>query len=169
MAEVKWGSALKAGQRGNPVMYAAKVDLPYFVKVPTDSELEEIFKTKGFKLQTWGRSKGKDGKYIRENDPHWIGVRGGTPLHIDPAYPRYSHHLKVRVDDGISVRGMDKAELPLFRGVFYILDTHSPHQILNNNGGWNVAVSIESKEMLDPKDCATRSIQYSAISKITKI
>ena len=166
MAKAYWDSVLTKEQNENPVMYSAIVDLPEFIKAPTDQELENIFKTKGFKLQTWGRAKGKDGKDIKENNPHWIGVRGKTPLHTDPAYPRYSHHLKVRVDHGISVRGINKVELSLSRGIFYILDTHSPHQVLNENGGWNIAVSIDCQKMLNPQDCVKRSMQYVAMSKI---
>ena len=170
MANVKWEVELKEWQRFNPVVYSAKIDIPNMVKIPSDSELESIFKTKGYKLQTWGRSKNNDGKYIKENDPHWIGVRKGTPLHIDMGYPRYSHHLKVRVDDGIVVRGIDKTELLLERGVFYILDTHSPHQVLHKKDSavWNVAVSIDSHVLLDPMECIKKSIQFAATTKITK-
>ena len=170
MADVKWETPLKEDQRSNPVVYSAKIDLSSMVKIPSNSELEIIFKTKGYKLQTWGRSKGKDGKETRTNDPHWIGVRNGTPLHTDFAYPRYSHHLKVRVDDGIVVRGVDKTELLLERGVFYILDTHSPHQVLHKKDSavWNVAVSIDSHVLLDPMECIKKSIQFAVTTKITK-
>jgi len=170
MADVKWDAPLKEGQRDNPVVYSAKIDMPSSVKIPTNDELEVIFKTKGYRLQTWGRSKDAKGKEVKTNDPHWIGVRKGTPLHTDFAYPRYSHHLKVRVDDGIVVRGINKDELLLERGVFYILDTHSPHQVLhkNNDAIWNVAVSIDSHVLLDPMDCIKKSILFAATTKITK-
>ena len=168
MAVTGWDVPLRKGQNENPVMYSALVDLPDSITAPNENELEKIFKTKGYKLQTWGRAKDADGKDIKENNPHWIGVRGGTPLHVDPAYPRFSHHLKLRVDQGISVRGLNKVELALQRGVFYILDTHSPHQILNKHGGWNVAVSIDSNKMLEPENCVKRSVQYAFIANNNK-
>ena len=170
MADVSWGYKLKEGQIENPAVFAAKIDLPDFIKIPTDEQLETIFETKGYKLQTWGRTKDSKGKEVRTNDPHWIGVRKGTPLHTDFAYPRYSHHLKIRVDDGIIVRGLNKMELELERGIFYILDTHSPHQVLHKKKSaiWNVAVSIDSHEMLDPRECIKKSIEFAAVSDITK-
>lgn len=170
MADVSWNKPLLPDQRPNPVVYFTEVDLPKTVLIPTDEQLEKIFITKGYRLQTWGRTKTKDGKDVKTNDPHWIGVRNGTPLHTDRAYPRYSHHLKVRVDDGIFVRGKNKVELELKRGVFYILDTHSPHQVLHKNKGavWNVAVSIDSHTILDPAECISRSIIYAMSNDITK-
>ena len=170
MADVSWETPLRQGQRSNPVVYATQIELPKMIKIPSNEELETIFKTKGYKLQTWGRSKDKTGKVIKTHDPHWSGVRNGTPLHTDFAYPRYSHHLKVRVDDGIIVRGLDKEELTLKRGTFYILDTHSPHQVLHKNkeAVWNVAVSIDSHTVLDPRECIKKSLQYAANTKITK-
>jgi hypothetical protein len=170
MADVSWDDPLLPDQRANPVVYSAYVELPPSVRVPTNDQLEKIFVTKGYKLQTWGRSKAADGKYVKTNDPHWIGVRNGTPLHTDRSYPRYSHHLKVRVDSGIVVRGKNKEELQLKRGVFYILDTHSPHQVLHKNkdGVWNVAVSIDSDTILEPADCISRSIIYAMTTDITK-
>ncbi len=170
MADVSWKTPLKEGQRPNPAVFSVKIDLPDYVPVPSNQQLEAIFKTKGYKLQTWGRTKDSKGKDIRTNDPHWIGVRNGTPLHTDFAYPRYSHHLKVRADDGIVVRGLNKVELLLERGTFYILDTHSPHQVLHKDKSavWNVAVSIDSNELLDPSDCIKRMVQFAALSDITK-
>ena len=47
MADVKWETPLKEDQRANPVVYSAKIDLPSMVKIPSDFELESIFKTKG--------------------------------------------------------------------------------------------------------------------------
>ena len=109
--DIKWDTPLRDGQKDHPVVYSELVDLPKDVFFPDDLSLKLIFKTDGYKLQTWGRSKDSDGKTILTNDPHWIAVRKSTPLHFDPKYPRYSHHLKIRVDDGIYVRGKAKKEL----------------------------------------------------------
>jgi len=61
---------------------------------------------------------------------HWLLTRGGTPLHTDPAYSRYSHQLVLR-NDGNRVRGLRDSEPwhpAMVPGTFYALDTHSPHQ-----------------------------------------
>ena len=149
--DVSWNYKLKEGQRNNPVVYFEIVTLSDFVPHPKESDLMEFFPKKSYRLQTWGRSVDSNGTTIITNDPHWIGVRRGTPLHIDPKYPRYSHHLKVRVDEGIVCRGLAREELVLERGLFYILDTHSPHQVVHKNksGTWNIAASIDSHEVLD--------------------
>jgi len=142
---LKWNYELTGDQRSNPVVDTADVYLPDKVRYPTDAELLTVFTTKAYTLQTWGRTRG-----VLEDDPHWIAVRGGTPLHYDPRYPRYSHHLKIRVDPGVSVRGLDLAELPLKRGTYYVLDARSPHQVVHEGEGegWNVAASVDSKKVL---------------------
>ena len=77
MADVKWDAPLTKEQRANPVVYSAKIDLPSMIKIPTDSELEIIFKTKGYKLQTWGRSKDERGKEIKTNEnPKVNNIKG---------------------------------------------------------------------------------------------
>jgi hypothetical protein len=154
---VKWTDPLKEGQRENPVVHYEYVELPQDFIYPTDAMLAEIFTGKGAQLKTWGRTP-----KVKENDPHWIGVKGSTPLHTDPAYPRYTHHLKIRVDDGIHCWGYNKSPLVLTRGLFYILDTHSPHQVYSKNSkdGWNVSISIDSKIQLDPASTIQQLINY---------
>lgn len=154
--DVKWDYKLSKEQRPNPVVYSTKVELPKKIIYPNEQHLKKVFKTDNFKpkvgrLKAWGRAKDKDGKVNYKDNPHWIAVRNGTPLHLDPPYPRYSHHLKIRVDAGIFVRGIDKVELMLETGTFYILDTHSPHQVFNKNiyDGWNVAISMDSDDIWD--------------------
>lgn len=150
--DVKWDYQLKNDQRSNPVVYAEYLDIDKeHIVMPSEEQLKRIFINDGFRLQTWKRSKDKNGKTILTEDPHWIAVRGGTPLHVDPRYPRYSHHLKVRCDDGIYCRGLSREELHLRRGLFYILDTHSPHQVFHkkNQKSWNVAASVDSHDILD--------------------
>jgi hypothetical protein len=163
MADLSWNYELKPGERANPVVHYEYVNMDG-VFYPSDEDLLRVFKTDGFKLQTWGRTVDKHGKVVREMDPHWIAVRKGTPLHNDKAYPRYTHHLKVRVDEGIYARGLDKTEIKLERGLFYILDTHSPHQVFHKGreGVWNVSCSVDSKEPLEPSVAIKMCLDYIA-------
>mgnify|MGYP005988199319 CR=1 FL=1 len=165
--DVGWDYKLDDGQRDNPVVFATSVELPDGIVFPNEYALRAAFKTDEFKknssrLKAWGRKKDKSGKTVFEDDPHWIAVRNGTPLHMDPPYPRYSHHLKIRVDEGIFVRGLSREELKLTRGTFYILDTHSPHQVFNKAkfDGWNVAVSIDSYNILPADDAIERCVNF---------
>ena len=165
--DVSWDYEIKDGQRSNPVVYSTYVDLPKSMVFPTESLLLKAFKSKSFKqgssrLKTWGRAKDKSGAIIYEDDPHWIAVRNGTPLHMDPPYPRYSHHLKIRADEGMFVRGLDRVELKLITGVFYILDTHSPHQVFNKSKSdkWNVAVSIDSNRIWNHRDAIDTCVDF---------
>lgn len=84
-------------------------------------------------------------------------------MHFDPAFPRYSHHLKIRVDDGVVVRGLEKREQPLYRGLFYILDAGSPHQIVctgANKMAYNVAISVDSSLPLQVDDAVAWLLEY---------
>lgn len=160
--DLSWNYELKDDQLSNPVIFTKNIDLDERkVFYPNESAILKVFKTDGFKLQTWGRTPNK-----LENDPHYIGVRKTTPIHIDPRYPRYSHHLKIRVDMGIGCRGLDKKALMFKRGTFYILDTHSPHQVFIDtkykkfNPTWNIAVSIDSYEKLDTNETIEKCINY---------
>ena len=157
---------LKKGERDFPVVYAVpKIDLPKWLTFPATEELESIFKTKNYKLQTWGRSKDKKGKTILENDAHWIAVKGTTPMHNDPKYPRFSHHLKLRVDGDVYVRGIGKQKLQLQRGTYYVLDTHSPHQVVAASSDlWNVAISVDSNFVLNPKETVKKCLMFAANS-----
>ena len=166
--DVPWSYQITGDQRTNPAVFAAHVKLPDSVRSPDNNDLLKVWNKKNFSksnklLTTWNRAKDKDGKAKLIDDPHWIAVRNGTPLHIDPKYPRYSHHLKIRVDAETICRGLDKQELVLQRGLFYILDTHSPHQVLvrgDNKNAWNVAVSIDSHEPLPPEKTMQRCLLY---------
>ncbi len=164
--DINWDYQLKDDQRKNPVVYHEFVKLEDDILFPNEQQLKDVFALDTFgrtkRLKTWGRQKDKTGKTILKNDPHWIAVRNGTPLHYDVIYPRYSHHLKVRVDFGTFVRGLDKKELELKRGVFYVLDTHSPHQVFikHNMDVWNIAVSIDSDTILPAQETIKRCLDY---------
>lgn len=165
MADIKWGTPLKEHQRSNPAVFHTNVNLPSEIITPSNFDLMMAFQVekfgKGKRLKTWGR-KQENGKTVLTDDPHWIAVRNGTPLHTDPKYPRYSHQLKIRVDAGTFVRGQDKQELELKRGIFYILDTHSPHQVFlkHKMDAWNVSISIDSHEMWEPQKAIETCIEW---------
>jgi hypothetical protein len=67
-----------------------------------------------------------------EDGVHYLLLRGGTGLHTDTAYTRYTHQLVLR-NDGTRIRGLARFDQPGQRhppmtpGVMYCLDTHSPH------------------------------------------
>lgn len=169
MADIKWGTPLKEDQRSNPAVFHTTVNLPSEIITPSNFDLMMAFQVekfgKGKRLKTWGR-KQENGKTVLTDDPHWIAVRNGTPLHNDPKYPRYSHQLKIRVDAGTFVRGQDKKELELKRGVFYILDTHSPHQVFlkHKMDAWNVSISIDSHEMWEPQKAIETCIEWGKLA-----
>jgi hypothetical protein len=138
---------LKEDQLSNPVIYKQDVDVSNILLSKED--IINFFKTdKGYsKIKTWGRTPG-----VKEFDPHFIGTRGSTGLHTDPGYPRYTHQLKLYVDENIYTWGYDRVKTPLYRGLFYILDTYSPHEVRSENGDmmFNVSVSIDSYICIEP-------------------
>jgi hypothetical protein len=136
----KWDAPLKQGQRDNPILETAIIDVPDTVLYPSDRALAAMFPKPTHSLKTWGRTPNKF-----TFDPHWIGIRKQTPLHTDPRYPRYTHQLMLRVDDFV-LRGLNKKELPLCRGEYHLMDTHSPHQVFakSKSAIWYVAVSLDS-------------------------
>jgi hypothetical protein len=77
----------------------------------------------GRRLRSWGHDA--DGV-------HFLAVQGGTALHNDVAYTRYSHQLVLR-NDGTRIRGEpdaapDNWHVPMKVGTLYWLDTHQLHQ-----------------------------------------
>lgn len=153
---VSWDAPLKRGQLRNPVIYGTVIDLPPDIPEYGEEDLKQVFRSKKQSLKTWGRSESSP-----RTEPHWIGVHKGTPLHTDPAYPRYTHHLMLAVDDYV-LRGVDLVETKLVRGLFYIVDTHSPHQLLakSDDARWYLAVSLDSKVPLSKHEALPRLIEY---------
>lgn len=151
---VTWDTELKPHQTASPVLHHQMIDLPPGLFVPDEETLAAIFPGDGHSLKTWGRTEG-----TKVNDPHWIGVRKPTPLHIDPAYPRYSHHVVLRCDD-LWLWGLDREALPVSRGMFFILDGHSPHQLTGDRrpkgapAPWYVACSLDTVDAPLPPDVA---------------
>ena len=155
----------------NPVVQYEYLDLPKSIINPADEQMDIIMK--GRNIKTWGRNKGEHAGL----DPHWICLgfrkRRKAPLHTDPLYPRYSHHLKIKVDNGIVCGGIPenypqfpegkkRATLDMRRGLWYILDTHSPHQVytVNDSAVWNLSISIDSHTVLGIEKCVDLCLEY---------
>lgn len=160
MANVTWDMTLSADQRGQPVLRHRQLALPDTIgRFP--EMLETMFPSTKHSLKTWGRTPGAD----LAMDPHWIGVRSGGPLHTDKAYPRFTHQIVVNADPGFVVRGLHKIGVPVQRGTFFVLDTHSPHQLYAESGHptWYLALSVDTRTdtVLD-KDIIALLLQYGA-------
>ena len=140
-------------------MFYCDVLLPPTFFRPTQKQLAAIWE-KANQLTTWGRvtKEGEDPKLV----PHWLAVRGTTPMHTDPRYPRYSHQLKISVGEGVRVRGIDHQSLDLYRGRFYILDAHSPHQVhcTLDKKAHNISISIDRHQQLRPEDAISLLMRY---------
>lgn len=165
--DVPWTYELKEGQRSNPVVHHQMITLPDSIRKPSEADMCKVWGIdkfgKGQYLTTWGRSKNANGSDVLVNDPHFIAVRNGTPLHYDPKYPRYSYQLKIRVDEGTFVHGLDRQALELKRGLFYVLDTHSPHQVFLEYPvpfSWNISASLDSYDLLNFDETLDRLLDY---------
>lgn len=116
---------LAGDQRAFPLVWVEKATGMPPVDT-SDATLELAFGEGGSrKIKSWG--------HRGDMDVHWLVTRAGTPLHTDPAYPRYTHHLILR-NDGFKLAGLEDPEdaVPLKRGVYYCLDAHSPHVVLKD-------------------------------------
>lgn len=155
---VKWDHILAKDQRPNPVLLSRLIVLPDSIGT-FPAMLSAMFPSNNHSLKTWGRTAG-----LKKHDPHWIGVRKATPIHTDPAYPRYTHQIMVNVDAGFSLRGLNKEELPLQRGTFFIVDTHSPHQLYASSGKpqWYLALSWDADEVQDADLIISKLLAYGA-------
>jgi hypothetical protein len=113
---------------GDPVLWRRDVDwlLPEII----DGDFDVVFGTApdaaANRLATFGHLSGPKGA---AGVPHYLATRGTTPMHHDPAYPRWSVQLAL-YNVGLGLTGLDGKvwELPL--GTLYCLDTHSPHQVV---------------------------------------
>ena len=152
----KWDKPLNENMRPNPVMYKEQVRLPAHMLLPTEQEMRQVFPSLNHSLKTWGRTPG-----VKSMDPHWIGIHKQTPLHTDFAYPRYTHQIFIKVDP-FSVRGMDLTETPVYRGTYYQMDTHSPHQVLakTKTAQWYLAASIDNEYPLPHEETIQSLIQW---------
>lgn len=157
MADIPKDYVLQPGQRAYPVLWAEPwpaVTLP----TVTDDLLVDRFDTKNTRrLRTWGH-----GGPFRT---HWIAVRAGTPMHIDPGFERYTHQLVVR-NDGWKIHGMESLQRehpPMPRSTFVCVDTHSPHKLSRDRrlggGLWYVALVVDDDGPLSPHDAWARLLQ----------
>ena len=153
----KWSEALREGMSDAPFLELAQIEIPDTLRNPSDSDMELAMPSKGHSLKTWGRTAG-----TLTDDPHWIGVKRSTPLHFDPKYPRYTHHLMLRVDERLRLRGYDKNEVQLSRGTYFVMDGHSPHQMFSEprGGVWYFAVSIDAHEPREQKATLEKLFEY---------
>lgn len=99
-----------------------------------------IFPHNKHQLKTWGNSK--------TSECHYIAVQKQTPLHRDPKFPKYTHHY-VLYSDNFVLRGLDKKETPIKQGLYFVLDGHSPHQLLakDKEAKYYLAVSYDSNKI----------------------
>jgi hypothetical protein len=116
---------LSADQTDHPVQYIGElygVELPpidarWCLEFWGDSKRTSRFKT-------FGHRDGKQG-------PHFIVARGGTSMHTDIGFMRWSVHVQL-YNGGYYTHGLDtdpaNYEL-LVPGVITVLDTHSPHKV----------------------------------------
>lgn len=136
---------LTGDQRGDPVIWKSAITCAFS---PPSVDLAPIFgEGKSRRLHTWGHD---------ESGVHWIGVRTGTPLHIDPRYARYTHQLVVRCD-GFELGGLAcGSRRRLLTGDLFCLDTHSPHELVRASGvsagAMYVAASLDSDEPMGASD-----------------
>lgn len=130
---------LKGDQVPNPVLQIGSIPLDFDFK-PED--LHQVMTGKGHQLKTWGGSESTSA-------PHWIGVMKQTPMHTDPRYPRYSTQLVCHVDHGFALKGFNGELTHIAKGSVFLLDTHSPHQLvaLNKEAKYYLAVSMDWKKL----------------------
>lgn len=105
---------------------------------------------------------------------HYLLLRGGTGLHTDTAYTRYTHQLVLR-NDGTRIRGLavnDGPETwppPMYPGVMYCLDTHSPHigcldprMSPPPRGFMKAVIAVDRDQPLDPDEAFGLLARYLA-------
>ena len=106
------------------------------------------------RLKSWGHAA---------EGVHFLAHRGGTNLHTDRAYLRYSCQLVLR-NDGTRIRGepdlAGEWHPPMQPGALYCLDTHVEHQGLVDHrltgsttsaGLVKVVIAVDRDEPLDPR------------------
>ena len=96
---------------------------------------------------------------------HYLLIRGGTGVHTDTAYTRYTMQLVLR-NDGTRIRGLPRNDgppqtwhPPMVPGTMYCLDTWSPHQGCPDprmnppqRGYMKAVVAVDRDQPMDPED-----------------
>jgi|SRR5215472_19585 len=151
MAPIRPDILLAASWHPMPVLWLVATKVPTVV-FPDDLLDRFMPPGRGRTLRSFGHDA--DGV-------HWLLTRGGTPLHHDPAYARYSHQLVLR-NDGNRLRGLPRYDdeeswhPPLRPGIMYALDTHSPHQGLPDRRMdpppvvTKLVIAVDRDELLTP-------------------
>lgn len=142
---------LQPGDRANPFVW---VNDPLPLQVPEydDTVMAAIYGDRGRsqKLRSWGHDN---------QNVHWLTTRGGTTMHTDAAYARYTHHLVFR-NDGFRIRGLhdENPDMPqIVPGHLYCLDTHSPHQVVvdarfGTKPVYKLQLAVDTHEPLQPRE-----------------
>jgi hypothetical protein len=108
------------------------------------------------RLRTWGHTPGEDVDLA----VHYLSTRGGTNLHTDPGYLRFTHQLVLR-NDGFVQHGLAPVLPPVMEpGCLSCLDTHSPHKVAvdprvkweRRGPRYKVALAVDRAEPLDPDE-----------------
>lgn len=165
MADQTFDVPLKPFQISNPVVAITNIDLSDQYINPENSMLDNLFPVKGRSLRTWGRSKNQHAS----KDPHWMRIKKGTPLHTDPLYERYSHHLVLK-GKSYGLRGYDKIETKIKRGTVYVLDVHSPHQVTyhDEDNPWYLSVSFDANSIIPFEESIPILIKYALTADFIK-
>ena len=165
MSNQSFDVPLKDFQISNPVVAITNIDLSDMYICPTNETMDNLFPVKNQSLRTWGRAVGQH----KGNDPHWMRIKKGTPLHTDPLYQRYSHHLVLKAD-GYGLRGYDKVETQIGRGTVYVLDVHSPHQVTyhDENNLWYLSVSMDCDSIMDWQESIPILCEYALTAPFVK-
>lgn len=129
MATWDQGRPLRPDQYRQPVRWMRPLIDPHRVPRLGMLDFDRIFDTTpgavANRLRTFGHVGGEKGE---PGVPHWIATRGGTPMHHDPAYPRWSIQVAI-FNVGLALMGLDGYPVVPPPGWAYLLDTHSPHQV----------------------------------------
>jgi len=117
---------LHHGERENPLLWLCRV-ATHGAALPDTSD-EAMHAVLGPGTARALKSFGHD-----DDGVHYLLLRGGTGLHTDTAYTRFTHQLVLR-NDGTRIGGLPRNDgppehwhPPMVPGVMYCLDTHSPH------------------------------------------
>lgn len=152
---VKPDYPLRPDQTPQPILW--RTPMPIVREVPEAADevlLARYGPGRAMRLNTYGHLGDKYSAHI-------ISVRSGTPLHIDPAYTRYTHQLIVH-NDGWYLHGLDASmpQEPFAVGTFFCMDTHSPHKVSPDlrlgTGLWYVALVVDADKPLDTLEALTR-------------
>lgn len=155
--EFKPGTPLRADQARNPITTLGTVEMP-LPDVEADFFIRLFGPGRSKRIKTWGHLGGP-------LSAHYLATRGGTPLHTDPAYARFSVQMQLH-NEGFYTHGLDEdpEAYPVLRpGVVVLLDTHSPHKVapdprLEQTGLHKMSVAIDYKDAPDPEEAIGKLI-----------